>query len=304
MFSGAHIVITGGSGFIGSFLAEELLRRGATVRVPLHGGDKGFLKETGGIEWMEGDLRDDAFCISLLEGAHRLFHFASRRKNVAVHRQRAGEIAADNIRMSLALAKAVSTHPVPVTFMSSATVPEPLSLLSVSAASETDGYALGKAASEMVWIAASRQYGFLLAIPRPVGIYGPRDTFSQEGNIIPSLMVKAESATDALDVWGSGDAVRSFLFVEDVIRALFILAEADVTGIQFIVPPETVTVRALAERIRDLVRPGLPLRFDSAKPEGALSPVFPPPHPLLQGFAWTPLAAGLQRTLDWWKGAR
>ncbi len=303
MFTDERIVVTGGSGFMGSFLVEELLRRGAVVRVPVFKGDQGFLKNVAGIEFLDGDLRDPNFCQKLLDGADRLFHLASRRKNVAEHRRLAGEIAADNIRMSLALSASVTQKPIPVTFVSSATVPEPLSLLSVSEASETDGYALGKAASEMIWLTASRQYHFPLLTVRPVGIYGPRDLFSLEGNVIPSLMVKAKES-EIIDVWGSGKAKRSFLYVEDVVRALIVLAEAEASGIQYLASPETVTVKKLAEQIRDLVAQGKELRFDDSKPEGKLALEFPLPHPSLNGMAWTPLGEGLKRTLDWYNAQR
>lgn len=300
MFTGERIVVTGGAGFVGSFLVEELLRRGASVCIPLYDGNKGFLaSHDDDIEWMEGDLQEMFFCGKLLSKADRLFHFASRRQNVALHRERSGDVASDNIGMTLTLARAVTFHPVPTVFMSSATVPDPLELAALSQAEVVDGYALGKAACEILWLTTARQHGFPLLIPRPVGIYGPRDRFAEDGNVIPSLIVKAESASPAIEVWGSGKAVRSFLYVEDVVRALLALVEADATGVSAIASTESVTVRALAERIRDLAGPGKELRFDASKPEGALKLPSLPCHPSLRDFPWTPLAGGLRQTLDW-----
>lgn len=298
-----RVVVTGGTGFIGSFVVERLLDAGAKVRVPRRGGPGFLAGREREVEWAEGDLHDGVFCAELLRGATRLFHFASVRRNVAFHHEHAGEVLRGNVSLSTALATVVHAQPIPVLFCSSANVP-PSVALPIPPQAPYDGYALGKFVCEMMWQATAAQDRFPLLILRPVGVYGPRDRFAADGNVIPALILKAQAATTRLDVWGSGRMERSFLYVEDLAAAVFALTEADVTGTEYVSPKETVTVRALATQIRDLVHPELPLHFDTSRPEGANQPPIPPSHPSLSSLAWTPLQEGLRRTLDWSRRSR
>ncbi len=296
-WSKERVVVTGGTAFIGSFLVESLLAKGASVRVPLH-RSLGFLADRKNeVEWMEGDLGEESFCAKLLSDATRLFHFASLRKNVSYHHQFFAEVLEGNVRLSRSLTSVVALRPVPVVFCSSASVIS-------ETAKVSDGYVAGKSMCEGLWEAAAHASDFPLFILRPAAVYGPRDTFSSEGNVIPSLILKAKEATKSLEVWGSGDQLRRFIYVEDVIGALFRLLDADARGVQFLSEPEVVSIRGLAERIRDVVRPGLPLAFDTSKPEGASLAMIPPPHPCLKDYPWVDLREGIERTLDWFEAQR
>jgi dihydroflavonol-4-reductase len=63
------VLVTGGTGFIGSFLVEQLLERGASVRVPLRAQNyRALSHRRAEIEWMEGDLRDSFYCEQLVDG--------------------------------------------------------------------------------------------------------------------------------------------------------------------------------------------------------------------------------------------
>jgi len=307
-FDGRRVLVTGGTGFIGSFLVEELLRRGAHVRVPMRAKNyRALSARRAEIEWMEGDLRQAEFCRELVADVDFVFHLASQRRNVRYHHERCQEVFATNKAMSLALAAVLSDiPPIPVVFFSTGNIPEPCDVDAVSSQKTFDGYVIGKAACEELWLAEKKQRDFPLLIVRCVGIYGPRDTFSVEGNVIPSLMVKAQKSTDSLKVWGSGKQERSFLYVEDVIRALFLLIESGAQGVQPLSSSKSISVADLATQIRDLVNPELSITFDESQPEGIRSLPHLPGHPSLQKFPWTPLSEGLQKTWEWWntKGTR
>lgn len=298
-----RVVVTGGTGFIGSVLVEALFERGAVVRVPVRSENyRSLSKLRAKIEWIDGDLRDPTYCTRLVTGMDHVFHLAAHRRNVDFHHEHCADVLTGNVEMTLALVHAMKDYPhAHVTFFSSANVPPDIDVIRLAQQERTDGYVIGKAISETLWLAASRQYGFPLLIVRPVGVYGERDTFSKDGNVIPALMVKAEEATKELSVWGSGKQERVFLYGNDLIEAVFRLLDHDADGVQYVRPPDSTTVSELATTICSIVHPGLKVVFDSSKPEGTRSVPVLPPHECLKDFPWTPLQEGLRKTYEGWK---
>ena len=297
-----RVLVTGGTGFIGSFLVERLLDLGAKVRVPIRAENYRALSERRSeVEWMEGDLRDADYCRSLLEGVDHVFHLAACRRNVETHRKKSSDILNENIRMSLALIEAMKDHkPEHVTFFSTANVPPSLDTVALAQSPDVDGYILGKALCETIWFTAARQHHFPLLILRPVGVYGPRDTFAPDANVVPALMMKARDSEKSLDVWGTGNEERAFLYVEDFIESIMRLIDGGVDGIQYITSPTIVTVRDLAAAICKLVHPELPVQFNPKKSLRPRTVPMLPTHPALASVPWTPLTEGLQRTYSSW----
>ncbi len=286
-----HVLVTGGTGFIGSFMVEALTRLGATVRISSREGSKKKITNKN-IELMVGDLTDPAFCKVLTTNCDFVFHLASHRKNVAYHHEHRDEVAEANVAMTKALIGALDPE-VPVVFFSSANVPAN----GFNEAECKDGYILGKARAEALWKAS----GVPLLITRAVNVYGPRDYFAADGNVIPALIVRAAEAQEKITVWGSGKQERAFLYVEDIAPAVFQLINSDAGDVAYLYPSEQIAIKDLATQICDLVQPGLDIEFDTSKPEGALRHELPPLPVGLQEFPWTSLDEGLSKTVDWWQ---
>ncbi len=302
-WKGRTVLVTGGTGFIGSFFVEHLLDAGAKVRVPLRAENyRALSSRRAEIEWLEGDLRDSTYCAELIRGCDELFHLAASRRNSDYHRKRPSDVINDNLRMTLALLDGMRECEVsiPVTFFSTANVPPTVDAIAIAQSDTLDGYVLGKALCCTLWLAASRQRKFPLLILRPIGVYGPRDTFNEEANLIPALMVQTRDSDDTLKVWGDGTQERAFLYIEDLIHAVFTLIDHNAQGIQYITSNNVVTVAKLAEAIRDLIRPGMPIEFEPQKTvENRTIPMLPM-DPILQSMQWTSLEEGLRKTYEAW----
>lgn len=300
--SGKTIVVTGGTGFIGSFFVEALLDRGATVRIPMRSQNFRALSERRSeIEWVEGDLRDSDYCTDLLRGADLVFHLAACRRSPEQHRKKPADIAISNVRMTLALLDAQrELGGIPSVFFSTANMPQGVDVLAIAQQEVVDGYIMGKAMCESLWQVASKQQDFPLLIMRPIGIYGPRDTFKEDANIIPALFTQSRDAAEALTLHASPDQERAFLYVEDVVDATLRLLEHDVWGTQYLTSGEVVSLEDLAGMIRDLVNPELQIRIEQGKQAAFDRTVPPDVHPILRKSAWTPLQDGIRKTHEAW----
>jgi len=109
----------------------------------------------------------------------------------------------------------------------------------------------------------------------PTNLYGPRDNFDLErSHVLPALMRKFHEAKMRgerdVPIWGSGRARREFLHVDDLARACLFLMErySDARHIN-IGTGEDLTIRELAELVRDVVHPAARLVFDPSKPDGS-----------------------------------
>jgi GDP-L-fucose synthase len=167
-------------------------------------------------------------------------------------------------------------------------------------------YAVAKVAGVKLCQAYRRQYGKDFVAVVPTNLYGPGDNFDlAAGHVIPALIRKFHEArlnqTPSVEIWGTGRALREYLYVDDAADALvFLMENYSEEAIINVAGGEEVSIAQLAAQIAEVVGYRGTLRYDLSKPDGM-------PRKVLDGSkiraaGWKPsisLQQGLERTYEW-----
>jgi GDP-L-fucose synthase len=170
-----------------------------------------------------------------------------------------------------------------------------------------EAYAIAKIAGIAMCQAYNRQYGTNFISVMPTNLYGPNDNFDlKHSHVLPALIRKfveaKENGEQAVTVWGSGMPRREFLHVDDLANAcVFIMRKYNDSEIVNIGTGEDISIRELAELIREVVGFKGSIAFDTSKPDGT-------PRKLLDvtklhSMGWKAqigLAQGIQETVQWY----
>ncbi len=168
-------------------------------------------------------------------------------------------------------------------------------------------YAIAKISGLLSCQAYREQYGCNFISAMPTNLYGPNDNFHPEhSHVLPALIRRFHEAKTAglpaVTIWGSGTPRREFLHVDDLARGcLFLLEHYEGSSPVNIGTGTDLSIRELAETLRDLIYSQCELVFDHSKPDGT-------PRKLLdvsriRQLGWQPdidLATGLQNTYEWY----
>jgi GDP-L-fucose synthase len=204
----------------------RLIERGARVRTASSTPPRPALS---GAEHRIGDLTDRRFADELVDGIEVVFHLAGRRGSVGIQNTRAATMLGENALICLNTIEAARRARVPAfVYTSTVSIYPPLPLYREELAwsanpHPADEYAAwAKRIAEKQIEAIGKQYGVTgFAVVRPVNCFGPFDNFDPEtALVVPALIHRALSGEDPLVVWGDGNAVRDFLYVDDAARGL------------------------------------------------------------------------------------
>ncbi|MEP7200996.1 MAG: GDP-L-fucose synthase [Ilumatobacteraceae bacterium] len=167
-------------------------------------------------------------------------------------------------------------------------------------------YAIAKIAGIKLCQAYRQQYGSDFISAMPTNLYGPNDNFDlTSGHVLPALIRKFHDAKTSgakgVEIWGTGSPMREFLHVDDLADACLHLMRHYSDAIHINVGTGIdLSIRELAEKIRNLVHPQAELRFDTSKPDGTPRKVLDVSR--LTATGWTPkidLDTGLRETYQW-----
>ncbi|MGE0642060.1 MAG: NAD-dependent epimerase/dehydratase family protein [Nitrospira sp.] len=297
------LLVTGGTGLLGS--AIRRIRPDAV-----------FLSR------MDGDLRERSVAHRLFEQIRpaEVLHLAGLVGGVKANATHNSQFLEDNALLNTAVLTAARSIRVPklVAMLSSCAFP----FFPDRATTETDlqsglpyggnaGYGSAKRLLDLHVRMAAREEGLRWTTLTPVTMYGPYDSFDPErGHVIGSLIRRcweAHTQSAPYVVWGSGQAVRQFVFVDDMARLALDAVAADLSSETTIVAPDVgVTIRELAETIAEVMGYGGPIVFDRTQPEGVLVKRLRSESFLRQfpGYSFTSLQAGIEATVRWFRTQR
>jgi GDP-L-fucose synthase len=170
-----------------------------------------------------------------------------------------------------------------------------------------ESYAIAKIAGIKLCQAYKRQYGSNFISAMPTNLYGPGDNFDlTSSHVIPALIRKFDDARredrHEVEIWGTGQPMREFLHVDDLADAcVFLMDNYDDLEHINVGTGQDLTIRELAELVRDVVHPDAELRFDTTKPDGMPRKVLDVSK--LNSLGWKPsisLRDGVESTYRWY----
>ena len=253
-------VVTGGAGFIGSHIANELVARGYQVAIidDLSTGNKeniaALLKQSN-VEFIEGSIVDLSLLNKLFRGVDYVFHLAAIASvpRSVKNPQASHEV---NITGTLnVLLAARDTGVKKVIYASSCAVYGDIPTLPIKEEmlpKPQSPYAATKLAGEYYCQAFHRVYGLPTVCLRYFNVYGPRqDPDSQYAAVIPKFIQRVIDDKPPI-IFGDGEQTRDFTFIIDVVEANILAAESEATGVFNIGRGQSISITRLTELILGL----------------------------------------------------
>jgi nucleoside-diphosphate-sugar epimerase len=281
-WSGKKVLVTGGSGFIGSHVVDRLLNMGAEVTASVY-QDPVNLSNLDGvrdrIRMRVVDLTRLDDCMEICQGQNIVFNIAHADGSVAFKKTRPAFILRQNMLITLNMLEAASRNQVERFLVTSSAevyphdspVPTAEDQAFTKSDRLADGYTWSKRMSELAARVWTHEHSLQVAIARPNNIYGPRDYFDEaRGRVIPMFIKRAVEEDKPIVIWGAGDTIRTFLYVEDLAAGLLTLVEKypECDAVNF-GGDEEISLRELAELVVRLSGSKAEIICDTSKPSGA-----------------------------------
>ncbi|OGP10848.1 MAG: GDP-fucose synthetase [Deltaproteobacteria bacterium RIFCSPLOWO2_12_FULL_43_16] len=304
-----RVTVTGGSGFLGSFVVEKLKQRGCKdIFIP---------------KSEDYDLIENEACKRLYKDAKPdvVIHLAARVGGIGANRENPGKFFYENLMMGVqmmeqgrlfGLGKFVALGTI-CAYPKFTPVPFKEEDLWDGYPEETNApYGLAKKMLLVQSQAYRMQYGFNSIYLLPVNLYGPRDNFDpKSSHVIPALIKKCVDAMEkdepSITVWGTGKATREFLYVEDCAEGIVLASEKyDKSEPINLGAGFEISIKELVTLIVGITGFKGDIVWDSTKPDGQPRRSLDTSKAKAEfGFeAKTGFEEGVKRTIDWYGKSR
>lgn len=298
------ILVTGGNGFLGKKVVNQLKTIGA--------------KQISITSSQDNDLTLADNCKKVVKDIDIIFHLAGKVGGIGLNREKPGELFFDNLMMGTLLINEARKAGIEK-FIALGTIcsyPK-FAALPFSEKSIWDGYpeetnAPYGLAKKMLLVqseAYRQQYDFNSIVVFPTNLYGPGDNFEPDSShVIPALIKKISDAqktkSDTITVWGDGTPTRDFLYVDDAAKGIILAAEKYNSPEPINLGSEQeISIKDLVSLIFKLMDLNGKIKWDTSKPNGQPRRCVNNERArnLLEFTPETTLENGLKNTIQWYK---
>ena len=313
MYSDKNILVTGGTGMIGSHLVELLLEKNANVRIVAHEREIPPELEDKGLDVVSGDLTEKKFVEESVKGMDYVFHLAAYTGGLGRTSTHPASTLTPNLIMDGNVLECAKNEGIKKFLYASCTCVYPNDEKTLEEEDAWKGnppeihasYSWSKRMGERQAIAYHKEYGMNIAIVRPSNSYGPRDSDDLEtAHALGSLIMKAINKMDPFVIWGDGNPIREYIYARDAAKGMLLAMENYCVGDPInLASGEFVSISELARKILKITNMSPKIKFDKEKPSGQKRRVLSNKKAEEKiGFVTeTSLDTGIEETIKWYK---
>ena len=313
MYSDKNILVTGGTGMIGSHLVELLLEKNANVRIVAHEREIPPELEDKGLDVVSGDLTEKKFVEESVKDMDYVFHLAAYTGGLGRTSTHPASTLTPNLIMDGNVLECAKNEGIERFLYASCTCVYPNDEKTLEEEDAWKGnppeihasYSWSKRMGERQAIAYHKEYGMNIAIVRPSNSYGPRDSDDLEtAHALGSLIMKAINKMDPFVIWGDGNPVREYIYARDAAKGMLLAMENYCVGDPInLASGEFVSISELARKILKLTNTSPEIKFDKEKPSGQKRRVLSNKKAEEKiGFVTeTSLDTGIEESIKWYK---
>lgn len=274
-YDGKVVLVTGGTGFVGLHIVQELLKTGARIRIPIH--QRPLMIKDDRIETIHADLTRQEDCLNAVKGVDFVFHAAGAVAAAAVTTSNPMAAITTNLILTSQILQAAWTANVERVLIFSSSTGYPIADYPIKEEEMWSGpphptyfgYGWMRRYLEKLGEFVASKSNVKVSIVRPTAVFGRWDNFAPKtSHVIPALIRRAVEKENPYIVWGSGEEVRDFLHITDLARACLIMLEkcanCDPVNIGY---GKVVTIKDIVYTILKAAgHDNVDIIFDSSKP--------------------------------------